>query len=460
MVVDHTSDPRLDRCPDRRRRAHAGGWLRGPDRRRRVHGGGRLGVAPGRALLRVVRGRPPLYNLRVRLLDSPDAFLWGRITPARRLDLEVGLDHAKLGLPDDVSRLTARAELVQGSYSCFRIQAVVRDDLRLSGVLVLWDDRVASSDQVFGVLLLDDTQPEAAARLLAPGAPAPFDVHGPRVRLRAVPFDPRSKALDSLPWNEVLSWRLAPAGSDDADTPPAHEFHLSEVVLSVPTADHPTDYCLIRGFLAGADGLSVQGDFVARIERTADSTEAYTLNLVPSAYAATETTLPAPSETDTLDDVVYPADSLVGPLGRTFDLVEPSAAEGIASDAPVHLVTLIVGEGGAPQLARLDAGDLPFDPGDGPGASRPVPRAPVQIPQLVHREAQGGRIRRRMARRQSAAHHLQLWRGAPASRLADGPAGKDSAGRLGPHAQRPRTTGGTPPGMDPPPDRGGPGGPS
>jgi WD40 repeat protein len=343
-------------------------------------------------LLRVVEGLPPRYNLRVQLLGSSDAFLLGRITPSRRLDLQVRLKPSALGLPRDLGSLSARAALVQGSYSCFQIQPVIRDDVRLSGVLVLWNDSAVSSDRIFGVVLLDDTQPEAPAKVEIPsltngGSTVLEGVKGPRVRLRAIPFDPDSAALDSLSWSEVLTWQAATGTGSRA-----FEFHLSESVVSVPMTGSPAEYHLARSYLKGTSGPSVQGDLVVEIERTTSHAESYTLRLLRSAYVASPVVIPRTSETETLDDVVYPTDVLQGPLGRAFDLVEPSTVGGGSQEGPVHLVSPAL-DGNRPRLLKVAADDLPFDPGSGPGATRPLPKAPIQVPQLVHREAHGGRIR-------------------------------------------------------------------
>ncbi|MCY2966275.1 MAG: hypothetical protein NT069_22025 [Planctomycetota bacterium] len=344
------------------------------------------------------------------LLPDQSAFLKGRITLSRRLDLQITLDSGKMGLPG-ISGLTARAALIQGEYSCFLIDSIERDDFRLTGSLVLWEDIAATSDGIQGMLVVEDTRPISASRqrgdaeasivLPVPKGqqPAkPITAVGARVRMRAIPFNSQSKTLDSLDWREVLSWQLA-GNADDLKT--QTEWHLSDLVLIKPkgSADSKTGPHVARGSLSSSDAPPVQGDFLTSINRSVDGgQESYKLELVPAVYAARVYQQPSPADFGTTrDDVVYPAGP-EGSVGLAFDLMEPRPALGESAQADpaerLQLCALLIKDSKV-QLLAVDSASIPFDLNSGSELLQPLSLQPLEVPQLVHREAFGARIRGR-----------------------------------------------------------------
>lgn len=371
--------------------AHVPGALGGPEGPRLVAGRRAFRCGP---LLRIDGSKPPLYDLPIQILNSTDGFLQGRITPTRRLDIQIRTGTLQaLGWPTTgPTELTARAALVQGDYFCFLIDAVDRADLQITGALVVWDVLRGKDAGVAGLLLLDDIHLNAAAKVLLPNAAVPIDASGPRVRLRAMAIGPTSQVLSRLPRREVLSWTLARKLAKLSC-----EWHLAEAVLD----DDNSEPLIARGHLDSDGAASIQGDFVIRAERTSDGldeSESYTLQVQPVVYAAK--VVEDPDKTDsgtTRDDVVYPT-GRDGPVRRAFDLVEARPPADSRSRSPeigrVHLVSPVVKEGQA-LLIRFSPQSLPFDPGASISESEPLPWVLPEVPLLVHREAQGGRLRRR-----------------------------------------------------------------
>lgn len=371
--------------------AHVPGALGGPEGPRLVAGRRAFRCGP---LLRIDRSKPPLFDLPIQILNSNDGFLQGRITPTRRLEIQIRSGTLQaLGWPTTgPTELTARAALVQGDYSCFLIDAVDRADLQITGALVVWDVLKGKDAGVAGLLLLDDIHLNAAAKVLLPNAAVPIDASGPRVRLRAMAIGPTSQVLSRLPRREVLSWTLA--GKLDKL---GCEWHLAEAVLD----DDNSQPLIARGHLVSDGAASIQGDFVIRTERTSDGldeSESYTLHVQPVVYAAEPVEDPDMTDSGTTrDDVVYPT-GRDGPVRRAFDLFEarpPADSPLISPDiGRVYLVSPVVKEGQA-LLIRFSPQSLPFDPGASISESEPLPWVLPEVPLLVHREAQGGRLRRR-----------------------------------------------------------------
>lgn len=371
--------------------ARVPGAFGGPEGPRLVAGRQAFRCGP---LLRIDGSNPPLYDLPIQILNSTDSFLQGRITPTRRLDIQILTGSLQaLGWPTTgPTELTARAALVQGDYSCFLIDSIDRTDLQITGALVVWDVLKGKDAGVAGLLLLDDIHLNAVAKVLLPNAAVPIDVTGPRVRLRAMEIGPTSQVLSRLPRREVLSWTLARKVAKLGC-----EWHLAEAVLD----DDNSQPLIARGHLVSDGAASIQGDFVIRTERTSDGldeSESYTLQVQPVVYAAK--VVEDPDKTDsgtTRDDVVYPT-GRDGPVRRAFDLVEARPPADSPSRSPeigrIHLVSPVV-KGGQALLIRFNPQGLPFDPGASISETEPLPQVLPEVPLLVHREAQGGRLRRR-----------------------------------------------------------------
>jgi hypothetical protein len=343
-----------------------------------------------RPLLRIDGSKPPLFDLPIQLLSASNAFLQGRITPTRRLDLQIQTDSPQaLGWSEHGPRkLTARAALVQGAYSCFLIDTIDRTDLRIAGALVVWDGIEVNDPGVGGLLLLDDIHLSATATVELPGVQGGINATGPRVRLRAMSFGPDAEWLAKLPRREVLSWTLA----SNPGSSVACEWHLAEAVLDA----NKSGPLIARGHLISEGGVSIQGDFAIDLKRTEDrfAPESYTLKVPPHVYAAEQVTFPDLSNADTTrDDVVYPS-ARNGPVGLAFDLVEARSPEGGPTGGRVHLVTPAV-KNGQVRLFPFDPQQVPFDPGASAAAAQPLPRVSPTVPLLVHREAHGGRLRGR-----------------------------------------------------------------
>lgn len=366
-------------------------------------------------LLRIRAGMPPVYELRIKLLQESGAFLTGRITPSRRLDLEVALqDKAKtLGLPDDITKLDARAALIQGPYSCFLVDSIDRDNFRLAGLLVLWSDSRHSSDAMQGVLLLEDSRPTrpddsthedfgATATLVIPDGDSGTKVklRGPRTRIRVMPFNAQSVTIDSLVARETLSWYLKgkPNGTE-IDT----ELHLSDLLYDTSKLDSESEQtAAVRAVFSETDKPQIQGDLVVKVKRSQDvqTGEAYTLMLEKTAYAALAAVEPAPTDFGTTrDDVVYPAVP-GGSVGRAFDLVEPQFQDSESDSSfdateKLRLVTVVLDGTELKLLSIKPPASLAYDLNTGAGVTQLLPLQPIDVPQIEHREAHGARIRAR-----------------------------------------------------------------
>jgi len=362
-----------------------------------------------RPLLRV-GGKRLRFDLPVQLLKSDD-LLRGRITPAYRLDLEIpvrapralGLGmHAELH--KHLQRLRVRAVLVQGTYSCFLLDSIEHDTFRLGGGLVLWEDESSDAHRLRGVLLLEDSYPVPAAQPEDPsfgaaasiqlskadGVPVDISASGPRVRFRAIPFAHDSGALETLAWREILTWNLA-GRLGEPGTGRSTQWHLSEIVFDRPVGQVATSQQVVRATLSGSSD-SVQGDVIVSVKREVDSstTEKYTLSVENAVYAAQPIVRPQRNQSGTTrDDVVYPATPGAS-VGLTFDLFEQTNAT-----APFQLVTLRAGNDGTLELVTVSAADVPLELSSGGEITLPLPIQPVQVPQLVHREAHGARLRAR-----------------------------------------------------------------
>lgn len=364
-------------------------------------------------LLRLRAGMSPVYELRIQLLQEQGAFLTGRITPSRRLSLEVALGgKAKsLGLPIDITKLNARAALIQGPYSCFLVDSIDRDKFRLAGLLVLWSDSKHSSDAMRGVLLLEDSHPTrpndstpgdfgASATLIIPNAATGktnVTLQGPRSRIRVMPFDAQSESIDSLISCETLSWLLTgrPAGTK-IDT----ELHLSDLRYYTSKLNSESEQtAIVRAVFSGPNTPQIQGDFVVKVKRSVDiqAVETYTLTLEKTAYAALAAVEPAPVEFGTTrDDVVYPAVP-GGSVGRAFDLVEPQfqSASTLNETEKLRLGTVVLDNKELKLLSIKAPASFAYDLNTGAGVTQPLPLQPIDVPQIEHREAHGARIRAR-----------------------------------------------------------------
>jgi hypothetical protein len=349
-------------------------------------------------LLRIYQDRPPLFDLPVQIFvpkddDEPESFLMGRITPSRRLDLQISLNPEKLGLPKTVQKLSARANLIQGSYSCFLIDGIDNDDFRLTGALILWESLNLSSRDFQGLLLIDDTNINAKATVELPSkpiSPLSLDVSGMRVRMRAIPFSAKSTTIDSLKWREVISWYLA----NKPDAPFQTEWHLADAVLDIPPESPASNQQIVKAIFSSLDSNAIQGDILVNLNRNInDSGESYNLSVNPTIYAVRSFDKSGISALDTSqNDLVYPAASQ-GSLGRAFDLFEPLLGQGDRADL-FQLATLIV-EGNIPKLLKVESDRLSLDLNTGTNVNRALPKHSVTVPQLIHREAQGARIRGR-----------------------------------------------------------------
>lgn len=362
------------------------------------------------ALLRISSDGPPLCDLDVRLLRDK-AFLTARITPSRRLDLGISIEKPPtLGLPNKLELLTARAALVQGAYTCFLVDSIEENDFRLAGGVVLWDAPTSNNFQ--GLLWLEDVRPTpqdwlkdnqsarssngefAKARVEMPAKEGnsrfTFDAFGPRVRLRAIPFDSDSQSIETLAWREVLSWYLAGSLGGPASTQNA-EWHLSDAVLDVP-GESQSPPQLVRGLLWSEGSAWLEGDFPATLRRTIEGeTEVYQLSLDRTVYAVRQFAKPDRSTTDTSrDDMVYPAPS-DGAVGLAFDLVEPRSSSTDSLER-FRLATLLV-DNNVATLFPVSSDQLPVDLSEGSGVVESLPRQPILVPQLVHRQAHGARVR-------------------------------------------------------------------
>ena len=340
-------------------------------------------------LLRIYQDQPPRFDLPVQICNDK-SFLTGRITPSRRLDLQISLKTPeKLGLPKTVKKLSARANLIQGSYSCFLIDGIDNGDFRLTGALVLWESLNLSSRGFQGLLLIDDTNINAKATVELPSRPiSPFTLEatGTRVRMRAIPFNTESTTIDSLKWREVISWYLASEASLQT------EWHLADAVLDIPAENSDPSRQIVKAIVSPSDSNAIQGDLLVTLNRTLiGSDESYTLSVNPTIYAVRSFDKSGISRLDTSqNDLVYPATSQ-GSLGRAFDLFEPLLGQGNQAEL-FQLATLIV-EGNIPKLLKVESDRLPLDLNTGTNVNRALPKHSVTVPQLIHREAQGARIR-------------------------------------------------------------------
>jgi hypothetical protein len=343
-------------------------------------------------LLRIYQDQPPRFDLPVQICNDK-SFLTGRITPSRRLDLQISLslNPEKLGLPKTVQKLSARANLIQGSYSCFLIDGIDNDDFRLTGALVLWESLNLSSRDFQGLLLIDDTNINAKATVELPSkptSPLSLDVSGMRVRMRAIPFSAESTTIDSLKWREVISWYLA------SDAPLQTEWHLADAVLDIPAESPASNQQIVKAIVSSSDSNAIQGDILVNLNRNVnDSGESYNLSVNATIYAVRSFDKSGISALDnSQNDLVYPATSQ-GSLGRAFDLFEPLLGQSNQAEL-FQLATLIV-ERNIPKLLKVESDRLSLDLNTGTNVNRALPKHSVTVPQLIHREAQGARIRGR-----------------------------------------------------------------
>lgn len=361
-----------------------------------------------RPLLRVGGNQPPRFDLPVRLLDSEE-LIQGRITPAYRLDLEIPLKQPKqlgFGLHKDLHTrlqgLRAHAVLVQSTYSCFLLDSIEHDTFRLSGALVLWEDETAEAHQLRGIIVLEDSYPTPAAEPSnksfgaitsitlpkADGTTIAVEALGPRVRFRAIPFVANSGSLETLAWREILTWNLTGTLGDNS-TGRKTQWHLSEVVFDRPAGATAISQQAIRTTLARASD-SVQGDVIVSLKRESNTNETYTVSVEHAVYVAQAVSRPQRSQFGTTrDDVVYSA-TPGSSVGLAFDLVEQAN-----TTAPFQLVTPLVANTGDLELVTVNSGDLPLELSSGGQIFLPLPTQPIQVPQLVHREAHGARLRAR-----------------------------------------------------------------
>jgi hypothetical protein len=347
------------------------------------------------SLLRIYNYQPPRFDLPVEIFlgGNADSFLKGRITPSRRLDLQISLDPQKLGLPEKVVRLTARANLIQGSYSCFMIDGIDYGDFRLTGALVLWDNLNLLSRDFQGLLLIDDTTIITRAKIELPsksgGFLPTFDGFGTRVRLRAIPFDNLSTTIDKLSWREVLSWYLLSNSSTQLKT----EWHLADAILDVPAKPSNSSLQIVQAHLSSSDADSIQGNLLVTLKRNVAADEEYTLSLNPTTYAVHSFDDLGDSKFDTTkNDFVYPAGTK-GSLGLAFDLVEPP--NNLSNQFELFQFATLLADGGIAKLLEVQPDELPLDLNTGINVTRALPKHSISVPQLIHREAQGARIRGR-----------------------------------------------------------------
>lgn len=289
----------------------------------------------------------------------------------------------------DGSVTLAFAAIVQGMYYGFFLEDPIdyKEENTPSyrfgrSLLVLWLESQTSDPKLGGVLIQEDAPEFAQLTLIAPSQaavtpPQKMTLKGVRMRMQIVSSNPAS------PQQEILSWYL----KNDSEKV---SLHIGEQVVETPI--DPSDSSPVNSRLTGYlvwkpesnESPEIQGPIVLQHYQNDE------YEVIPAVYYAQRVNVEPESGT-TQRDFSVPRLQPDTP-SQDFDLVETSRT----SSQENGFVKLRF-NGTTFELAKLATGQVPIDLYLDQEFIQAIATLPLKVPQLIHREVYGARLRMAIA---------------------------------------------------------------
>ena len=338
-----------------------------------------------------------LYHLPVELMaeasDSP-VKLEGRISPGKHLNLFVrtpsSLDTAGAGAAaPPLLRHAATPAIRQGPYYGFLLGTRGEDRKQGIGCVALWIEGAldaAGGASLAGIVLREEISVDAPCTVkLCAAAPGGITAKGPRIRLQALFFDLSTNRFETY---RVTSWSLSAV----------NQTAMGDPVLKLQVGDfleRPRGHAVTAGtwypsvahleFHIGTDWF--QGPVGIGVDESGDG-----FCLKTGAYWAEP--VATRSSGATVSDVSFPMN---GTATSDFDIIVADQDTKVADQHTKRQGKYIRLENSnqAIKVSSLDSSAVPVNPCLDPDTIRAIETLPARVPQLVHREVQGARLRYR-----------------------------------------------------------------
>jgi hypothetical protein len=271
--------------------------------------------------------------------------------------------------------LLHQEELQEKTYGRYGRSALVLwlEETLNSGVMDSEQDENAIKQPKLGAILLKEIyKPQATAVLLGDSSENSITLSGPQIRLQII----------STTIQEIVSWYLTPLENESS---PQMTLHIGEQLLYQSQPEQSTPAITTYLTYQLPTGSELQGPILLKPLQPDQSLQFERFQVVSAVYHARAVISEEESGTTQRDiSLPHPESS----IAESFDLVEISRQAGQKN----HFVKLAF-DGASFHLQEISDKQVPLDPILDQTLIQPIPTQPLRVPQLVHRQVYGARLR-------------------------------------------------------------------
>ena len=323
------------------------------------------------------------FNLPLRLTEQPlkGYKLKASVTQGKQLQVTLQSEQDE-SIVDE-----AIPVIVQGPYYGFLLhQEKLQGKTYGRSVLVLWLEETISSEvmdfeqdenaikqpKLGAILLKEIYKPQATAVLSGDSSENSITLSGPQIRLQII----------STTIQEIVSWYLTPLENESS---PQMTLHIGEQLLYQSQPEQPTPAITAYLTYQLPTGSELQGPILLKPLQPDQSLQFDRFQVVSAVYHARAVISEEESGTTQRDiSLPHPESS----IAESFDLVEISRQAGQKN----HFIKLAF-DGASFHLQEISDKQVPLDPILDQTLIQPIPTQPLRVPQLVHRQVYGARLR-------------------------------------------------------------------